>query len=44
METQKIVHLLGHADNESSKFATRRWYVISDQNNTDYSEGNEYKR
>ena len=44
METQKIVHLLGDADNESSKFATRRWYVISDQNNTDYSEGNEYKR
>ena len=44
METQKIVHLLGDADNESSKFATRRWYVISDQNHTDYSEGNEYKR
>ena len=29
------------ADNESSKFATRKWYVINDQNNTDYGEGNE---
>ena len=35
METQKIVNLLGDANNESSKFATRKWYVINDQNNTD---------
>ena len=41
METQKIVNLLGDADNESSKFATRKWYVINDQSNTDYSEENE---
>ena len=41
METQKIANLLGDADNESSKFATRKWYVISDQNNKDYGEGNE---
>ena len=41
METQKIVNLLGDADNESSKFATRKWYVINDQNNTNYGEGNE---
>ena len=41
METQKIVNLLGDADNESSKFAVRKWYVINDQNNTDYGEGNE---
>ena len=41
METQKIANLLGHADNESSKSATRKWYVINDQNNTDYGEGNE---
>ena len=31
---------MGDADNESSKFATRKWYVINDQNNTDYGEGN----
>ena len=41
METQKIVNLLGNADNESSKFATRKWYVRNDQNNTDYDERNE---
>ena len=32
---------MGDADNESSKFATRKWYVINDQNNTDYGGGNE---
>ena len=41
METQKIANLLGDSDNEPSKLATRKWYVISDQNNTDYGEGNE---
>ena len=41
MKTQKIGNLPRDADNESSKFATRKWYVINDQNNTDYGEGNE---
>ena len=41
METQKIVNLLGDDDNESSKFATRNGYVINDQNNTEYGEGEE---
>ena len=41
METQKIANLLGDADNESSKFAARKCYVINDQNNTDLGEGNE---
>ena len=41
METQKIVNLLGDADNEFSQFATRKWYVINDENNTDYGAGNE---
>ena len=41
MDTQKIVNLSGEVDNESSKFATGKWYVINDQNNTDYDEGNE---
>ena len=35
METQKIANLLGDTDNESSKFATRKWYVMK------YDEGNE---
>ena len=41
METQKIANLLGDKGNESLKFATRKWYVINDQNKTDYGEGNE---
>ena len=30
-----------NADNESTKLATTKWYIINDQNNTDYGEGNE---
>ena len=41
METQKIVNLLNDSDNEYSKFATRKWYVINDLNNGQYSRGNE---
>ena len=41
METQKIANWLGDEGNESLKFATRKWYVINDQNKTDYGEGNE---
>ena len=40
-EIQKIANLLGNDDSESSKFATRKWYVINDQNNTNYGERNE---
>ena len=29
METQKIANSLGDADNETSKFATGKWYVIN---------------
>ena len=42
METQKIVNLLNDTNNEFSKFAARKWYVIIDKNNTEYREGNEY--
>ena len=44
MDTQNIANLLGDVDNESSKFTTRKWYVISDQNNTVYGKGNEDNR
>ena len=30
METQKLVSLLSDSDNECSKFATRKWYIIND--------------
>ena len=41
MGKQKIANLLGDADNESTKLATRKWHVTNDQNNTVYGEGNE---
>ena len=40
METQKIVNLLNDTDSESLKFSTRKWYVINDQNNTEYGDRN----
>ena len=41
METQKIENLVNDSDKESSKFATRKWYIINDQNNGQYGRGNE---
>ena len=41
METQKIVNLLNYSDNESSKFATRKWYIMKDQNNGQNGRENE---
>ena len=29
MENQKISNLLNNSDNESAKFATRKWYIIT---------------
>ena len=33
VETQKIANRLNSSDNESSKYATKKWYIIIDQNN-----------
>ena len=41
METQKISNLLNGSDNESLKFATKKWYIINDQNNGQYGNGDE---
>ena len=41
METQKIVNLLNDSENLNSKFATRKWYIINDQNNGQYGMGND---
>ena len=31
MATQKIINLLNDSNNEASKFATKKWYVIDSQ-------------
>ena len=43
METQKIVNLLNGSDNENSKFATKKWYVIDSESKGNYSDKNEIK-
>ena len=43
METQKIVNLLNGSDNENSKFATKKWYVIDSESKGNYSDENEIK-
>ena len=40
METQKIVNLLNGSDNENSKFATKKWYIIDSESNGNYSHHN----
>ena len=36
MENQKIINLLDKIDTDSKHFATKKWYVIHDENNTNY--------
>ena len=43
METQKIVNLLNGSDNENSKFATKKWYVIGSKTSGAYSEDDPIK-
>ena len=41
VETQKTVNLLSDSEKLNSKFATRKWYIINDQNNGQYGIGND---
>ena len=36
MENQKIISLLNKGDTNSRHFATKKWYIINDENNTNY--------
>ena len=38
----KLMVIVFDSNNEASKFATRKWYIINDQNNGQYGRGNEY--
>ena len=40
METQKVVNLLNASENENSKFATKKLYVIDSESNGNYSHHN----
>ena len=41
MEAQKIINILEESDDDILKFATRKWYIINDQNNGIYGKGDE---
>ena len=43
METQKIVNLLNGSDNDSSRFATKKWYIIDSESKGNYSTDEEIK-
>ena len=43
METQKIINLLNNTDNEYSKFATKKWYIIDSESKGKYSHKNPIK-
>ena len=43
METQKTVNLLNGSDNENSKVATTKWYVIHSESKDNYSNKNPIK-
>ena len=36
MENHKIINLLDKIDTDSKDFATKKWYIINDENNTNY--------
>ena len=36
MENQKLINFLNKDDIDSKHFATKRWYIINDENNTNY--------
>ena len=36
MENQKIINLLDKDDTDSKHFFTKKWYIINDENNTNY--------
>ena len=43
METQDIVNLLNGSNNENSRFATKKWYVIDSESKINYSTDEEIK-
>ena len=36
MENQKIINLLNKSDTNSRHFTNKKWYIINDENNTNY--------
>ena len=41
MEPQKNINLLDHKDEDEPRFETRKWYIVNDYNNGNYSRGDD---
>ena len=41
MESQKIINLLNHKDEDNPGFETGKWYIVNDHNNGNYSKGDD---
>ena len=39
MQSQKVINLLDHKAEDDRRFETRKWYIINDHNNGNYSQG-----
>ena len=43
MKSQKIINLLDHKDGDDPRFETRKWYIVNDHNNGNYSQGDDVR-
>ena len=41
MESQKIINLLDHKDEDDPRIETRKWYIVNNHNNGIYSRGDD---
>ena len=41
MESQKIINLLDHKDEDDPKFETKKWYIVNDHNKGNYGQGDD---
>ena len=41
MESQKIINILDYKDEDDPRFETRKWYIVNDHNNGNYSHGDD---
>ena len=41
MESQKIINLLDHKDEDDPRIETRKWYIVNNHNNGNYSRGDD---
>ena len=41
MESQKIINLVDHKDEDDPRFETKKWYIVNDNSNENYGLGDD---